>query len=132
MLGYVPQDQLPQYLADATCLVLPSVTTELAREPWGVVVNEAMHAGLPVVASDAVGAAAGGLVQDGVNGRIVPERDAYALAVALRTVLGDRKYASTLGRRARGDVRLFTYNRMAAAFENAVAHATSRAYRSRA
>ena len=70
-----PQDELPAELARARCLVLPSVTTDLDREPWGLVINEAMHAGVPVVASDAVGAAAGGLVRDGRNGFVVPERD---------------------------------------------------------
>ena len=62
LVGYVPQERLPAELARSRCLVLPSITTDLDREPWGLVVNEAMHAGLPVVATDAVGAAAGGLV----------------------------------------------------------------------
>src|SRR5262249_8090015 len=48
----------------ARVLVIPS-----DFEPWGVVVNEALAAGLAVVASDAVGAAAE-LVRDGVNGRV--------------------------------------------------------------
>ena len=69
--------------------MLPSITTALDKEPWGLVVNEAMHAGLPVVATDAVGAAAGGLVRDGENGFVVPERDADALAAAVRSP-GDR------------------------------------------
>ena len=50
------------------------------REPWGLVVNEAMNRGLPVIATDAVGAAAGGLVRDGHNGLVVPAGDAGALA----------------------------------------------------
>ena len=56
LVGYVPQERLPAELARSRCLVLPSITTDLDREPWGLVVNEAMHAGLPVVATDAVGA----------------------------------------------------------------------------
>ena len=59
----------PEALRDvyAACdvLVLPSIATRTFREPWGLVVNEAMNRRLPVIASDAVGAAAGGLVQDG-------------------------------------------------------------------
>ena len=57
VVGYLPQQRLPETLAGARCLVLPSVTTALDREPWGLVVNEAMHAGVPVIATDAVGAA---------------------------------------------------------------------------
>ena len=75
IVGYLPQEDLPAVLARSRALVLPSVTTELDQEPWGLVVNEAMHAGLPVVTTDAVGAAAGGLVRDGGNGLVVPERD---------------------------------------------------------
>lgn len=61
-------------------LVLPS-----RSEPWAVVVNEAVAAGLAVVASDAVGAAAE-LVRDGVNGRVFPSGDLAALVECLRDV----------------------------------------------
>lgn len=63
VVGHVRQAELPRELARATCLVLPSVTTRRDREPWGMVVNEAMHAGLAVLASTAVGAAAAGVVE---------------------------------------------------------------------
>ena len=126
IVGYVPQEQLPDRLAHARCLVLPSVTTALDREPWGLVVNEAMHAGVPVVASDTVGAAAGGLVVDGRNGYVVPERNAAALADAIRRLVEDRELAATLGRRAREDAARFDYDRMAGAFEAAVEHAIAR------
>ena len=84
LVGYVPQERLPAELARSRCLVLPSITTDLDREPWGLVVNEAMHAGLPVVATDAVGAAAGGLVEDGRNGFVVPEGDVVCAGGATR------------------------------------------------
>lgn len=54
-------------------------------EPWGVVVNEGVAAGLAIVASDAVGAAAE-LVRDGVNGRLVPAGDVTAWSAALLDV----------------------------------------------
>jgi glycosyltransferase involved in cell wall biosynthesis len=127
LVGHVPQSELPRELARARCFVLPSETTALDREPWGVVVNEAMHAGLPVVASTAVGAAAGGLVRDGRNGFVVPERDAVALAGALRRVIDDAGLATRLGRAAREDVRAFDYRRMGQAFEDAVEHAVASA-----
>jgi glycosyltransferase involved in cell wall biosynthesis len=61
-------------------LVLPS-----DFEPWAVVINEAAAAGLAIVASDVVGAAAE-LVRDGVNGHVFPPGDVAALETALRDV----------------------------------------------
>jgi glycosyltransferase involved in cell wall biosynthesis len=123
LAGFVPQEELPQQLARATFMVLPSETTALDREPWGLVTNEAMHAGLPVVASTAVGAAAGGLVQDGRNGFVVPEGDPDALAAAMRRLVEDPGLARRMGEQAREDVRAYTHARMAEAFLAAVDHA---------
>jgi glycosyltransferase involved in cell wall biosynthesis len=75
--------ELPALWAAADVFALPS-----RHEPWGVVVNEAMAAGLPVVLSDRVGAAADLLV-DGRNGRLVEHGSAPALAAALRELHGD-------------------------------------------
>jgi glycosyltransferase involved in cell wall biosynthesis len=123
IVGHVPQEELPAELARATCLVLPSVTTRETNEPWGLVVNEAMHAGLPVVVTDAVGAGVGGLVQHGRNGYVVPERSPDRLADALRRLMGDVESADRLGRQARIDAAEFNYDRMANAFERAVEYA---------
>ncbi|HEX5910747.1 MAG TPA: glycosyltransferase family 4 protein [Thermoleophilaceae bacterium] len=78
-LGYVAASQLPALYAAADALVLPSVATATFREPWGLVVNEAMLQHTPVIASDAVGAAAAGLVDDGRTGLVFPAGDAGAL-----------------------------------------------------
>jgi glycosyltransferase involved in cell wall biosynthesis len=123
LVGHVPQDGMPDELQRASCLVLPSVSTRTSKEPWGLVVNEAMHAGLPVVATDAVGAAVGGLVRDGQNGYVVPERNPDRLGEALRLLLSDPESAARMGRQARVDAAEFNYNRMADAFEGAVEYA---------
>jgi glycosyltransferase involved in cell wall biosynthesis len=123
VVGYLPQERLPEVLSRARCLVLPSITTALDREPWGLVVNEAMHAGVAVIATDAVGAAAGGLVQHDRNGLIVPERDPPALAAAIRRLTADPALAARLGDQAREDVERFSHHAMADAFEAAVEHA---------
>jgi len=123
LVDYVPQEELPRELAGARCLVLPSVTTRIDREPWGLVVNEGMHAGRPVVVSDAVGAAAGGLVQHGRNGLVVREKDPSALRDALELLLRDPQRANRMGEQARVDAAAFSHDRMADAFEAAVAHA---------
>lgn len=62
--GFLQQDELKLAYHSADVLLLPS-----DREPWGLVVQEAMAAGLAVIASDAVGAAHE-LITDGLAGRI--------------------------------------------------------------
>lgn len=76
-LGFQPTERLIELYALADRTVVPS-----RAETWGVSVNEALACGSPVVATDAVGAAYD-LVQDGVNGYVVPEGDVDALASAL-------------------------------------------------
>src|SRR6185437_1553543 len=88
-LEAVSQAELRNLYGAADVLVLPSIPTRTFREPWGLVANEAMNRGLPVIASDAVGAAAGGLVRDARNGLVVPAGDAVALAAALRRLARD-------------------------------------------
>jgi glycosyltransferase involved in cell wall biosynthesis len=75
-----PQD-LPQFFAQADLFVLPS-----RYDGWGVVVNQALGAGLPIICSNAVGAAVD-LVEPEVNGAIVPAGDVDALYQALMNYL---------------------------------------------
>lgn len=60
--GFRQYDELPDYYGLARALILPSVS-----EQWGLVVNEAMAAGLPVLVSERCGCATD-LVETGVNG----------------------------------------------------------------
>ena len=52
-LGHVPNDRLPEIYGRHDVFILPS-----RYEPWGLVVEEALFRGLPVIASDKVGSAA--------------------------------------------------------------------------
>jgi len=108
LLGQVGADDLPALYAAADVLVLPSIETATFREPWGLVSNEAMLQGTPVVATDAVGAAAGGLVRDGGNGFVVPANDADALAERLRELAASPGLRTRLGEAARADAGLLT------------------------
>jgi glycosyltransferase involved in cell wall biosynthesis len=123
-VGYVPSDQTMAYYAIAWVYVLPSITIPLFKEPWGLVVNEAMNQGTPVIASDAVGAAAGGLVQDGDTGFVVPERDAPAITRALNRVLGEPGLRDRLGERARSVVATWDNERMVRGFRDAIEYVT--------
>jgi glycosyltransferase involved in cell wall biosynthesis len=118
--GYVPPSEAPGYYASAEVLVLPSVTVPTGKETWGLVVNEAMNQGVPVIGTSAVGAAAGGLLQDGINGLIVPERDSSALAGALQRVLDSPELRDRLSRNARERIATWDNERMVLGFRNAV------------
>jgi len=120
-LEALPAVQLRSIYAAADVLVLPSIATRTFLEPWGLVVNEAMNRGLPVIASDAVGAAAGGLVIDGRNGLVVPAGDADALAAAIARLARDESLRARLGAAAAADVRAYDHDAWARGFSEALA-----------
>jgi glycosyltransferase involved in cell wall biosynthesis len=120
-LGPLPRDELPVAFASARFAVVPSIPTPRFREPWGLVVNEAMHQGRPVIASATVGAAAGGLVRDGETGLVVPPGNAGALLTAIERLLADDALQERLGEAARTAVTAYNYDAMVAAFDRALA-----------
>lgn len=79
-LGFLDVDDVRAAYRSCDALVLPS-----DKEPWALVVNEAMAAGLAIVASDVVGAAFD-LVEPGVNGGVFRRGDVRDLERALREV----------------------------------------------
>ncbi len=113
--------RLRNIYAACDVLVVPSIPTRTFREPWGLVVNEAMNRKLPVIASDAVGAVAGGLVRDGHNGLVVPAGDAPALAGAMRRLATDARLRVRLGAAGERDVQAYTHDAWAAGFVRALA-----------
>ena len=120
-LGYVAQpDELPALYAAADLLVLPSARTATFSEPWGLVVNEAMLQSTPVIASDAVGALAGGLVRDGHNGLGFPAGDAEALAARLRTLAAAPEMRAAMGTAAARDAAEYTPSAWADGVTNAL------------
>ena len=75
---------------------------------------------LPVIASDAVGAAAGGLVRDEANGLVVPAGEPLALAHALRRLAGDAELRARMGSAGAADVRAFSHEAWAEGFARAL------------
>jgi glycosyltransferase involved in cell wall biosynthesis len=123
LLGPLPRPALPVAYAAAELAVLASIPTPRFREPWGLVCNEAMHQGTPVIASDSVGAVAGGLVRDGETGIVVPAGDATALTKSIEQVLHDPEARRALGAAGRAAVSHYTYEAMAEGFDRALATA---------
>lgn len=93
--NHVPQQELPKYYALADVFCLPSL-----YDTFGVVIDEAMACGLPVVTTTRVGAVAD-LVRDGVNGIVVAPGDATGLAQALGEILSDDARRERMGECAR-------------------------------
>ena len=125
-VGYIPPEDTVTLYALSYALVLPSISTSRFREPWGLVVNEAMNQGLPVIATDAVGAAAGGLVRNGFNGFVVPERDSIRLAEALRKILEAPHLREEMRQAALESIKLWNNDRMVDGFIQAVGFALRR------
>ncbi|TMK39943.1 MAG: glycosyltransferase family 4 protein [Actinobacteria bacterium] len=120
-VGERPPQDVRNFYAGADVVVMPSISTPTFREPWGLVANEAMNQGTPVIASDAVGAVAGGLVRHERNGLVVGAGDGAALAGALRRLFDDAGLRARLGAAARRDVAAFTWSAWAAGFSAALA-----------
>jgi glycosyltransferase involved in cell wall biosynthesis len=118
-LARLDAPRLRSLYAACDVLVVPSIRTRNFREPWGLVINEAMNQRVPVIASDAVGAVAGGLVRDRANGLVVPAADAGALADAITRLAGDRDLRERLGATGAQDVRAFSHDAWAEGFSAA-------------
>jgi glycosyltransferase involved in cell wall biosynthesis len=88
-----------------------------------LVVNEAMLQRTPVIASDAVGAAAGGLVRDGRNGLVFPAGDSAALSARLQALSRSPQLRERLGAAAREDASELTPAAWARGMRRALAHA---------
>ncbi|HSQ51742.1 MAG TPA: glycosyltransferase family 4 protein [Nitrospiraceae bacterium] len=100
--GFQQVDAVHTYYGLASCLVLPSIS-----ETWGLVVNEAMAAGLPVLVSDRCGCVPE-LVQSGVNGYVCNPLDTGGMARLLRVMSSDTAEVARMGEASRQIVSLFT------------------------
>ena len=121
--GPADAETLRGFYAGSDVVVLPSIPTRDFREPWGLVTNEAFNQGVPVIATDAVGAAAGGLIEHERTGLVVPAGDAEALAGAIRRLHDDPALRARLGAAARDAVAAYTHDAWAAGMGRALAAA---------
>jgi len=113
--GFVNQSELPALYAASDIFVLPS-----EHEPWGLAVNEAMCAGLPVVVSRDVGCATD-LVQEGVNGYIPAAGDIDGLARALRCLIEHEDLRRRQGQASRARILQWGYRQCLDGIRSAVA-----------
>lgn len=104
--GFKNQLELSSFYALADVFVLPSG----AGETWGLVVNEAMCFGVPVIVSDMVGCGAD-LVRQGENGFVFPLGDFDKLAKCLSEMLGNEETRKIAGKRSREIIESYSQER---------------------
>jgi phosphatidylinositol alpha-mannosyltransferase len=107
-----PEDKIEQ-MGRAEIMCAPS----LGGESFGIVLTEAMAAGLPVVASDIRGYRA--VLADGANGVLVPPGDVFALENALFSTLNNAELRSDLSERGIKRVERYSWERVISQLEEA-------------
>jgi len=92
--GFAHREELATYYGLAEALVLPTYT-----DTWGLVVNEAMACGLPLILSRVAGCAAD-LVKENWNGLLIPPADVASLASAMESLASQQDLCATMGARS--------------------------------
>ena len=113
--GFVNQQSLPELYGACDVFVLPS-----EGEPWGLAVNEAMCAGLPVIVARDVGCVPD-LVKDGGNGFAPPTGDIEALATAVRVLVENPQMRAAFGQESRRIIEHWGFREWVAGLRAALA-----------
>lgn len=114
--GFQAPEALPGFFCRGDVFVLPS-----RYDGWGVVINQALAAGLPIIASNAVGAARD-LVVTGVNGVLIPPGDVDQLECAMGNLICDREFWRTWGVNSRQKAHALTPERGAEKWVQVLKH----------
>jgi glycosyltransferase involved in cell wall biosynthesis len=113
--GFANQNTLPEIYGASDVFVLPS-----ENEPWGLAVNEAMCASLPIVASAEIGCATD-LIRAGVNGQTFRTGDVEGLASALHPILADAGTRRRMGLASSAIISRWSYAECASGLRTALA-----------
>lgn len=115
MPGFKQYEELPTFYGSSHCFVHPSTT-----EQWGLVVNEAMASGLPVLVSNRCGCAPD-LVQEGVNGFTFDPYDVEGMArLMLKMTLMEHSRREEMGRKSQEIIADWGPERFAQGLRSAV------------
>ncbi len=110
--GRVSEEALNAFYANADLFVLPSEHSGTAFEGLGLVYLEAMAYGLPVIGCLESGAE--DVIQDGVNGRLVPPGQKETLAAAIKGILGNEEAWKRMSSAAPGSIDKFRWENVGA------------------
>jgi glycosyltransferase involved in cell wall biosynthesis len=112
--GFAQREELASYYALAEAFVFPTHS-----DPWGLVVNEAMACGLPIIASNVAGCVAD-LVEDRWNGRVVKPGDVEALAFAMEELVVNPVMRRQMGQHSEERILHYSPEACASGIANAV------------
>jgi glycosyltransferase involved in cell wall biosynthesis len=112
--GFANQSAMPHLYGACDIFALPS-----RDEPWGLAINEAMCAELPIVASAEIGCVPD-LVKEGVNGYTFNAGDVGGLAAALRRLIGDAAARRKMGTASRDLISRWSYAEVHQGLRNAL------------
>ncbi|MFX1282133.1 MAG: glycosyltransferase family 4 protein [Promethearchaeota archaeon] len=113
-LGFLEGKDLTKIYQTADLFVLPS-----RWEIWGLVLNEAMAHGLPVIATNSCGASTD-LIYPGLNGYVIPPNDPVILMKACNKILSNNNRAKKMGEYSKDIIKEFTIEKEAQAFIEAI------------
>ncbi len=118
-INFVPNEELPRYYTASDIFVLPSY-----EETWGIVVNEAMACGLPVVVNEHVGSSHD-LVRDGISGIVFKSGKTEELTRGLRILLDNGVLRQKFSKNAKQIIRSFDLENLKAAMIKAIVYVLS-------
>ena len=122
LIGKVAYADLPMLYASAEAFV---ITSNSHAETWGLTVNEAMAAGLPVFVSSSCGSCED-LVEDGINGRVFDANNTEALALHFDAIGRGRYPLAAMGESSQRIIQQWGLERHAQNFWKAVSYAAAR------
>lgn len=102
-VDFTSPDELKQYFISADVFVLPT-----REDVWGLVINEAMSHALPVVTTDRCIAGIE-MIEDGINGYLVPTENSVMLGDVLNTILSDELMRDSMANENLKRINLYTY-----------------------
>lgn len=114
--GWLSDDRI-KYYSVADVFVLPTL-----RDVWGLVINEAMCCGLPIISTNAAGAS-WDMVYSGKNGYVVESASSKQLYSFIRTIILDEDLAQKMGKKSLEIIKSeYTLKNMVNGFVSAVEH----------
>lgn len=106
-INHIQLEQLKDYYIAADIFVLPT-----RSDTWGLVINEAMSYGLPIITTDAC-VAGTQLIENGVNGYIIESENVQELHERIADLLDDKELRITMGNNNHRKIMPHTYENMA-------------------